>query len=444
MSSRNATASWSGYSHQGQVGLLVALREMRRLMLTGLDQEFDIHFVEYENNEDVAITKLLPNRVKELLSVHQVKAYYSQGHLLSTYKSVFTGAPIYLKGTDGKFVKDAQGNKTETGTYESGQWCTTNNFLHTAQSIRNWPAHDFTSVGGNPNSIMRYEYNTNIFNCGTKEISNYLVLELNSQDFHNGNQGLASMALNRLSFKLDEKIRSEHATKPSKDLYDIKFSFQELLSIINETNDVSSNNIFISRKLFYNEFINKVETHTVDEDNDHIEFLKSSIIQELYVLDGLDFLNFLKKLNLNVDSKLLDTPHYNFNPDGLKQVFIKLLLEVKNIVPEIVENSVQYINNEDKLKYILTSIIEDEDDVKSVISNILDNLKSQNILWENHALINRNISADFSDNIPKINNIIMNDEDAKEEEKFMSFSSKSKLINRDDAKNILTNETVTL
>lgn len=27
MSNRNPTPSWSGYSHQGQVGLLIALRE---------------------------------------------------------------------------------------------------------------------------------------------------------------------------------------------------------------------------------------------------------------------------------------------------------------------------------------------------------------------------------------------------------------------------------
>ncbi|MGL2995170.1 ABC-three component system protein [Flavobacterium sp. TSSA_36] len=444
MSSRNATASWSGYSHQGQVGLLVALREMRRLIQSGLQNEFDFHYVEYENNEDVAISKQLPNVAKELLSVHQVKAYYSQGHLLNTYKSVFAGVPIYQIGLNGKFEKDVHGKKIETGNYEPGQWCTGNNFLHTVQSIGNWPAHDFTSVGGNPKSILRYEYNTNIFNCGTEEISNYLAQELNSHDFHNGNQGLASMALNRLSFKLDEKIRCEHATKPSKDLYDIRFSFQELLLIINETNDVSSNNIFISRNLFYNEFINKVKTHTVEEDNDHIELLKSSIIQQLYELEDLDFLNFLKKLNLNENLESLNTPHYNFNPNGLRQVFMKILLEVKNILPEIIENSVQYINTGDKLKYVLTAIISDEEEVKTVISVILDNLNSQNMLWENHALINRNISANFLDNIPKINNIIINNEDGKEEEKFMSFSSKSKLINRDEAKNILANETVTL
>ena len=444
MSSRNATASWSGYSHQGKVGILVALREMRRLIQADLQHEFDIHFVEYENNEDVAISRLLPNTQKTLLSVHQVKAYYSDGHLINTYKSVFIKKEQFKIDNNGNDILDDNNEKIEIDNYVDDQWGGIKNYLHTTMQINNWSDEYFNGIGGNPFSVERYPYSNDNLHCGTEEISNYLIPELNSQDFHNGNQGAANMALNRISFKLDEKIRSEHADKKSKDLYDIKFSFQELLSIIYETNDVSLNNIFISRNLFYNEFINKVKTHANDEDNDHIELLKSSIIQKLYELNDSDFLSFLKNLNLNENSQSLDNPHYNFNPNGLRQVFMKILLEVKNLLPKVIENSVQYINTEDKLKYVLTAIISDEDEVKTVISVILENLKSQNILWEEHALINRNITANFSENIPKINNIIMENEDGIEEEKFMSFTSKSKLINRDEAKNILTNGTATL
>ena len=138
MSNRNATASWSGYSHQGQVGILVALREMNRLINAGLQNEFAIHYLEYESHEDIAIYRDVNGNTPVYSSVHQVKAYYSNGHLINTYKDVFTGNPIYQKDAQGKFIKDANGHKMLTGSYELGQWCPGNNYLHSAVEIGNW------------------------------------------------------------------------------------------------------------------------------------------------------------------------------------------------------------------------------------------------------------------------------------------------------------------
>ncbi|MES2239440.1 MAG: ABC-three component system protein [Bacteroidota bacterium] len=441
MSSRNATASWSGYSHQGQVGLLVALKEMCRLIRADLQNEFDSHFVEYENNEDVAISKSIPNTPKELISVHQVKAYYSQGHLINTYKSVFIKNEQYKKDNEGEYILDHNGEKIELDDYVDDQWGGMTNYLHTSTEITNWSNEYFQGIGDNQFNVQRYPYSNNKSHCGTDEIGELIIEELNSQVFHDGNNGASTMTLNRLSFKLDERIRREHATKDGKEEYDIKFSFQELHSIINDDFDVSTNNIFTSRNCFYNEFIKNVIAHQEDNDNEQIELLKSTIIQKLYELSDSDFLSFLKKLNLNVNSKDSDLPQYNFNPDGIKYVFMKILLEIKNTSPEVIENSVQYTKVDDKLKYVLTTITSEEDDVKLVISEILENLQSQNILWENHALINRHITSNFSDNIPKITNINIKNKDGNEEDKFMSFTSKSKLIKRDEAIIILKDDT---
>jgi hypothetical protein len=49
-SNRNATASWSGFSHQGQVGLLIALRDLQK---DGVDK--DNNYVLFEKHEDVAV-----------------------------------------------------------------------------------------------------------------------------------------------------------------------------------------------------------------------------------------------------------------------------------------------------------------------------------------------------------------------------------------------------
>jgi len=58
-SNRNATASWSRFSHQGQVGLLIALRELQK---NGVDK--DRTFVQFEKHEDVANYEEDENGVK--------------------------------------------------------------------------------------------------------------------------------------------------------------------------------------------------------------------------------------------------------------------------------------------------------------------------------------------------------------------------------------------
>jgi hypothetical protein len=175
MSKRNATASWSGYSHQGQIGILVALREMKRLFENNLQSQFNIHFLEYESFEDIAIYQEDNGNV-EFLSVHQVKAYYSNGHLVNTYKDVFTENPIY--------TKDAENKKVQSGKFEVGQWCSNKNYLHTAVAIENWTDEYFTSIGGNPHSIERFLYKDALYHCSTTEIEDYILQELNTPFFH--------------------------------------------------------------------------------------------------------------------------------------------------------------------------------------------------------------------------------------------------------------------
>lgn len=435
MSSRNATASWSGYSHQGLVGILVALREIRRLVSEDKQDQFNIHFLEYENNEDVAISKEEIDLSKELLSVHQVKAYYSQGHLLSTYKSVFTGAPIYQIEADGKLSKDNNGKKIETGNYQTGQWCTGLNYLHIVENIGNWPLTDFSSVGGNPHDIKRFEYNTDTFYCGTDQIGEYILEELKSVDFHRNNDGLASMALKRLSFELDKKIRYEHATKDSKEDYEIIFSFQEIMDIIYSNIDVQANNTYVCRKLFFDLYIDFKKQSTLDEEQlDQIE----QIIFEVYdSFNDEDFLLFIRRLSLNRKPTNQTNTHSIFNEDGLKQVFFEILFEVSTIYPEV--NKDQLILAYNSFRYILTTIIDEEKKAKEVVQYILNNLESQSLLWEKTSLINKEINGSFQELNPDFFDIRKNDEKAKDFTKFMQYNGSTELICRDTAKNNLTN-----
>lgn len=79
-SQRNATSSWSGFSHQGKVGILVALVEINKLLSE--DRPLEDWIMCQENVEDFDIKK-----GDEVKSRHQVKAY-SEGNNLNDYADV--------------------------------------------------------------------------------------------------------------------------------------------------------------------------------------------------------------------------------------------------------------------------------------------------------------------------------------------------------------------
>lgn len=80
---RNASASWSGYIHQGKVGFLVALRELKNYIQDEVP-DYGGYNICYENAEDFDIV----NNEGRVISRHQVKAY-KQGEKRETYSELF-------------------------------------------------------------------------------------------------------------------------------------------------------------------------------------------------------------------------------------------------------------------------------------------------------------------------------------------------------------------
>lgn len=432
MSNRNATATWSGFSHQGQIGLLVALREIRRLIEDNQESGLTNYFLEYENKEDVAVYNVDEYSNKSYLSIHQVKAYYSDGHLLNTYKPVFQGAIIYQTDSDGKLVKE-NGKKIATGNYEPGQWSFPpgKNFLHTVKNISNWDEN--TVSEWSPRfSIERYEYSTSEYHCDTTNIEDYVKREI--LQIVNDDSGRADSAYHRITFALDEKIRTEHK-KGKKTLYDIKFSLKEIYDCIISTLEFDKQNIFNSRKGFYKLYAEYIKIHEISEDK--IRCITNTILDPIYRMNDEDFQTFLIQLNLHEDPKEVKLPHYSFKPQGFKQVFFKVLFEVY-ISPELKEQAVKYHKAGSSEDFVLTTITDEEDYKEVVVVNILKNLDSLDILWDNHALINKEIDGKLCDLNPNINNIPTRD--IRDKKKFMSYSEKTRLIPRNDATKKLNDE----
>ena len=66
---RNATSSWSGYNHQGKVGIFLALTELRKLVEKEEDYSSYELILEKNGGEDVEIFQ-----AQTVVSRHQVKS----------------------------------------------------------------------------------------------------------------------------------------------------------------------------------------------------------------------------------------------------------------------------------------------------------------------------------------------------------------------------------
>ncbi|CKI45322.1 hypothetical protein RLC89_10785 [Streptococcus pneumoniae] len=80
---RNATPSWSGYIHQGKVGFLVELRQLKKC-IDDKAPDYENYVIRYENAEDFDIV----DNNDKVISRHQVKAYID-GTSREQYSTLF-------------------------------------------------------------------------------------------------------------------------------------------------------------------------------------------------------------------------------------------------------------------------------------------------------------------------------------------------------------------
>jgi hypothetical protein len=217
-------------------------------------------------------------------------------------------------------------------------------------------------------------------------------------------------------------------------LFDIKFCLSEVDDLIRSKETFLKKEIFDCRKLFYSTYAEILKNEDLEQAR--IEFLEENIIKHINALNDDDYLMFLQRLNLHETPERLKQTQVYYNVPGLEQVFFQMIVKIISINPVLIENVVKYQLQHEPSRYVLTAIIDEEEKQLRVVENILSNLDSQNLLWENHSLINRNIEIDLVERNPNINNISNPEYQNDDKKKFMSFT-KSKLIKRENALQIL-------
>lgn len=406
---QNATASWSGYSHQGQVGLLVAIKKIIELLASDGERLTDYH-VEFEIEEDAAIYKL-NDGTKEYLSIHQVKAKYSSG-----------------SEKVGKY-KEALKNFSQTSCPEK--------YLHTSKEIENWDKETFD----NPQSVLRYEYESGKNYCDTSSIDGYLNIEI-SRIVGENETGRIQTALHRISNNLDQRIRKEHQEKKGvKKEMKVVFGLDKLYSLILDNSDFDQRLLCaLRRKLvkYYYEFFRDIvfDQDGLDYKNDPPKSF-TDISNQIFSLDDDSFGEFLNLLDLSKDQDDFDV--YSLNRDGLIDVFYLTLFNAccANVDSKLKNESVHYGLENDSFQRVITAINSSKNREGRIAENYLRNWRFNILRWEPHYIINKEIKGRLIEKAPDIKPRTIGISEKGEKDAFMRHANESAFITINDAKDEL-------
>lgn len=222
--SRNATASWSGYAHQGKIGLLIALRRINSLH--GTNSNLAEYSLEYETQEDAKIS-----HQGSVLEVHQVKAYTAASTIGSYTEALMA--------------------------FES---CAGQNYLHSICEITNW---NNLSSAQNPSLVDRYPYTTAYDYCPLDAIDSYIDSEIftllsNRGHQQSTNNGWRENAFQEFLATLDEKIRFEHQHH-NLNTYNINFTLLEISDIIISPPAKFRSKLWAIRKKLYEQYLTFID-----------------------------------------------------------------------------------------------------------------------------------------------------------------------------------------
>jgi hypothetical protein len=397
---RNATASWSGYLHQGQVGILVALREVNRLLSKG--NSINDWSVIFENAEDFDI-----KNDEEVFSRHQVKAYQNAKFpndvkdVLNT--QVYINHELKTKGFQFKKLDPVSGTLTEVEVKDDSR------FLHVITEIKGFHLNekDFNKKYPKPNwicnlhNIKLYKYADGLLYCpliteGNSTLEDYCLQEIKKY-LESINHVEAQIELYQkkiyysLVNKLDYEIKKRHIDKTHP-----KISFKFIENILKNNPDEQAYLISTYKRTvlkFVNEYISELNEILEDSGglDDNIINRLTKYFSEIFCLDNSSFLQFLRDINPNelISSENIPLPD-SFSiikKDNFKNVFLECLYSISESKYEVQDRGY-----EEDGGYILSLIVDPKIKVGLLKRKIGANSMLTESLFSKSYLINKEIS----------------------------------------------------
>ena len=398
---RNATASWSGYLHQGKVGIMLALLQIKDLLTEG--NEFMEWSLEYESAEDIDIK----SNVK-VISRHQVKAYKSAKYpndyvdVLNEQKYKFEKNTLTLEQKGFQIYKfDDRGNIINLEVDENSR------FLHTVTKTEGFGLSETiftnrypkTKYTPNPNKIQLYTYPDKRQYCELStesdedQIKKFCIaeieeiLKLENHDYKDDSNRHECIYYWLLDV-LDSKIRIEHKNGGYP-----KITFDEILNILVDITKIEEKNISFMRRFFIEKwfiFLNEIQEK--DSENIEKQVQTEEVIKMIYDLDDREFVQFFRNINpdkVNDHESITESEIYELcKSDSIKDIFYEVLLKVKNK-----EFNIGFVGYEENGGYLLTIINRRPARIKAVISDIFSNKKLTKEIFQRKYLINDRING---------------------------------------------------
>ena len=355
---RNATPSWSGYLHQGKVGILVALKyidiEFFKNAPAAIESFRHLHLT-YEHHEDFMVLK-----DNEILSIHQVKAKISAG---SDKKSAYGSA---LKQFD-----------VSTSPLDQ-------RYLHVVNEITDWDK----SKTANIHKIQLYEYadSRKYSSLNDDSIKNEAMNYIAKLQPSRSVDEVEAIYFELLNILID-KVRGCHARS---DHSHPIISFEEIFECIeNPIIDNIKHNFEINKiKTILVRALNETEQDFEINNEDkglHWE-QASNVIEELCKLEGNDLISSLSLLHPD-DLDFFNSKNVKY--DGLKNIFI----EVLRSVPSYNQANNSYLK--DTENYFLSNISEMSRNARSTAIRILTNPNNTKLIFEGRNIVTKELEGSF-------------------------------------------------
>ncbi|MFH6657425.1 ABC-three component system protein [Streptococcus suis] len=393
---RNATPSWSGYIHQGKVGFLVALRQLRQCIEAGVS--YEEYSIRYENAEDFDII----GNGGQVLSRHQVKAYIN-GNEREDYSDLFNIQT--RKVEDGKEKIDQKGFQIHEfdgkGNVVRVMVPSDSRFLHVIEDVPdfNLSKDDYlskypsrTKYTDNVSCVRLYKYNQaeDRFYCPLSQyeendtIRDYCIAEierilgLRSNLLKDNSSHFDQVYLKYVGSLLDHSIGQAHSESGFPEI-----SFGEILSIIEK--ETPKDEVYEMK----NNLTCRWEKYRCDYGGDiREEDIKrmDEINNQLLSLPKDEFYEFVRMMlpHENPDENFLEL----FRNAPMEDIFYVLLEKIKGFSFK----AYSYLDdNEKSYRTSLISIQDRPGRIATVIKNIIDNSEFLKATFNHDFLINRDI-----------------------------------------------------
>lgn len=423
---RNATPSWSGYIHQGKVGFLVALRQLKKCIDDKVPS-YENYVIRYENAEDFDIV----DNNSKVISRHQVKAYID-GTSREQYSTLFKVqtrkcCEVEDKRTNQKISKeiiDEEGFQIHKfdgqGHILTEEVSPDSRYLHVIVAITdfNLSRDEYLKKDGrrkkytdNNSCIQLYPYNkeNNLYHCPLSQgdendtIKDYCIaeikeiLELRNKLLKYDNSHFIQVYQRYVGSLLDHSIGRSHSQSGFPEIY-----FRELLEIIEEETPKDEvyemkNTLTYSWEKYHREFSSDIS----EEDFKQMD----KIINQLLSMSKEEFLEFVRMVLPHEKSSDEDFTKI-FNITLLERIFYSLIKDVRKF------SFKHYIFLDEVEKSYRFSLIDIEESpcrIATVIKNIIDNSEFLKATFNHDFLINRDIDElHIGNRIDELNGILDN------------------------------------